>query len=298
MAVRLTRRIIHRQDLVDQVRGVDQMDALGFSEGEKFAEGTKCLRVRMADGDGLSFLASILGRQLQLAANCADLPNIIEEGNVAKRARNLRGLGYVVGDGGGGGTAVDEKEMVIAEKRHEFGHESRVRGGERALMIVDTGDVRHIDQHGVQHRGNFRGRHAGAKLPGLRSLIGEGFHGEMEHDLVAAAMRFPGNLRGTKMIGKDGKSQRIVQGENGIDGGGITGNIVKNDGQARTCSDGMGRARRRAGSGRAVRMEQRLDRRLDPAAATERNRERCERKAEDESRGSPGSKGREIHERD
>ncbi len=128
-----------------QVRGVDQMDALGFSEGEEIAEGSKCLGVRMANGDRLPFLASILGGQLQLAANCADLLNIIEEGNVAKRARNVRGLGCVEGNGGGGGTAVDEEEMVIAEQRHEFGHQARVRSGERALMIIDACDVGHID---------------------------------------------------------------------------------------------------------------------------------------------------------
>ena len=229
----------------------------------------------MANGDGLAFFPGVLGSEVELTANRSGFLHIIEKRNVAKRAGNAREFGGVIGDRGCGGAAVDEEEIVIAEKRHEFGHEPRVGGGEGALMIIDARDVGHVDQHGVQYGGDFLGRHAGAKLLGLWSFIGERFHREMEHDLVAATMRFAGNLRGTRMIGEDGKSQRIVQGENGINGGGITGDIVENDSQTRARSGGRGGARGRAGFGGVVRLEQCLHRRLDPAATSERNRKRC-----------------------
>ncbi len=71
----------------------------------------------------------------------------------------------------------------------------------------------------------------------------------MEHDLVAAAMRFPGSLRGTGMIGENGEGQGIVKRKDGIDSGGITGDVVENDGQTRAWSGGLGRVRSWAGFG-------------------------------------------------
>jgi len=64
----------------------------------------------------------------------------------------------------------------------------------------------------------LRGGHAGAKLLGFWHFIGDRFHGEMEHDLVAAAVRFLGDLRGVRMIREYGESQRIVESINGIGG--------------------------------------------------------------------------------
>ena len=58
------------------------MDALSFGLGEKFAEGAQGFGVRMANGDGLAFLAGIFGGELQLAANGADFLNIIEKRDV------------------------------------------------------------------------------------------------------------------------------------------------------------------------------------------------------------------------
>jgi len=103
--------------------------------------------VGVADGDGLAFFAGVLGGESELAADGTELLNIIEEWNVAEGAGNTGGLGCVVGDRGGGSAAVDEEKIVIAQKRHEIGHEARVGSGERALMIVDTSGVGHAGQH-------------------------------------------------------------------------------------------------------------------------------------------------------
>jgi len=85
------------------------VNALGFGLGEEFAEGAQGFRVRMANGDGLAFFASIFDGKLQLAANSADFLNIIEKGNVAEGAGDSGGLGCVVGYRCGGGAAVDEE---------------------------------------------------------------------------------------------------------------------------------------------------------------------------------------------
>ena len=215
---------------MDKVGGVGEVDALSLGLGEKFAEGAQGFGVRMANGDCLAFLASIFGGELQLAANGTEFRNIIEKRDVAEGAGNTSGLGGIVSDGGGDRAAVDKEEIVIVENGHELGHEASVGSGEGALMVIDTDRVRHAGEHGIQHGGNFSGRHARAKFLGFRGFVGEGFHGEMEHDLVTATMGFLGNLRGTRMIGEDGEGQGIVQGENGIDGSGITRDIVENDG--------------------------------------------------------------------
>ena len=248
------------------------MDALGFGLGEKFGEGAEGFRVRVSDGDGLAFFVGIFGGEIQMVPDGAVFLNIIEEGNVAESARYAGGLCCVEGDRGGGGAAVNEEKIVSAEKGHEPGHEARVGSGERALMIVDARGVGHAGQHGIQLRRDFGRRHAGTKFLGFAGFVGERFHGEMEHDLVAAAMSLLGNLRGAGMIGEDRERQRKVQSENGIDGRGIAGNIVENDSEARFRNRGARRMRGRAGFGSTVRMKERIDRRFDFAATTEGHR--------------------------
>ena len=248
------------------------MDALGFGLGKKFGEGAQGLRVRVSDGDGLAFFAGIFGGEIQMVPDGAVFLNIIEERNVAEGARYAGGLGCVISDRGGGGAAVNEEKIVSAKKRHEPGHEPRIGSGERALMIVDARGVGHAGQHGIQLRRDFSGRHAGAKFLGFAGFVSERFHGEMEHDLVAAAMSLLGNLRGAGMIGKNGEGQGIMQSENGVNSSGVGGDIVKNDNEARSRNSGARRMRGRTGFGSTVRMKERIDRRFDFAATTEGHR--------------------------
>jgi len=191
---------------MDEVGGVHEVNTFGFGLGEEFGKGAQCFRVGMADGNGFVFFARLLESKLELAANRRDLLNIIEKRHIAESAGHTGGLGAIVGDGGGGGAAVNEEKMVSAEKGHEFGHEVRVRGSERTLMIIDADRRGHALEHGVQDRRDLRGRHARAKLLGFRDFVGERFHREMKHDLVAAATGLLGNLRGVGMIGENGES--------------------------------------------------------------------------------------------
>ena len=215
---------------MDQVGGVDEVNALSFDLGQEFGKGSQRLRVRMADGHGFLFFARLLNSKLDLAANRGDLLNIIEKRHIAESAGHTGGLGAIVGDGGRGGAAVNEEKMVGAEKGHKFGHEARIGSGERTLMIVDTDRRGHALEHGVQDRRDLRGRHARAKLLGFRDFVGERFHREMKHDLIAAATGLLGNLRGVGMIGEDGEGQGIAKREYGIHGGGVRGDVVEDDG--------------------------------------------------------------------
>jgi hypothetical protein len=99
----------------------------------------------------------------------------------------------------------------------------------------------------------------------------------MEHNLKTAAMRLFGNFRRVRMVRKNGKSQRIVQGENRVNGG-VTCDVVQNDGETRggnrrgnamwSCSG------KRMGLGSAIRVQKGTDRGSDLAAAAEKNRHR------------------------
>jgi len=231
--------------------------------------------MRMADGNSIASLASIFNGKIQLAADRAYFLNIIEEWDVAEGTRYTGSLRGIIGDGGSGSAAIDEEQSVTAEQGHELGHELRVRSRERALMIVDTGGVGHAAQHGIQDIRNFRGGHAWAKLLNFRSFLRKGFHGEVQHDLVTAAVRVLSNFCGTRMIGEDGQSQGVVQREDGFHGARIPRDIIQNDGQARTRSDGARRMRRRARLGRAIGMQKRLNCGFDFAAAGEET-ERCQ----------------------
>ena len=226
---------------MDQIGGVDEVNALSFGLGQEFGKGAQRFRVRMADGNGFVFFARLFEGKLNLAANGGDLLNIIEKRHISESAGHTGGLGAIVGDGSGGGAAVNKEKMVGAEKGHKFGHEARIGSGERTLMIVDTNRRGHAFEHGVQDRRDFRGRHARAKLLGFRDFVGERFHREMKHDLISAATGLLGNLRGVGMIREDGEGQGIAKRENSIDGGGVGGDVVKDDCQARTGDGRRGR---------------------------------------------------------
>jgi hypothetical protein len=119
----------------------------------------------------------------------------------------------------------------------------------------------------------------------------------MEHDLVAAAVGIAGDFGGMGMIGKDGEGQGIPQGEDGVDSGRIRGDIIENDGEARAGRDGVRRVRGSVGFGRTVRLQERLNRGFDPAAAGQGKRKHYHGKTEDDSGDSPGGREPKSHER-
>jgi hypothetical protein len=56
----------------------------------------------------------------------------------------------------------------------------------------------------------------------------------MQHDLVATAVGFFGDLAGIGVIGKEGKSERVREGEDGVGNRAIGAEIVENDGETRS----------------------------------------------------------------
>lgn len=88
-----------------------------------------------------------------------------------------------------------------------------------------------------------------------------------------------------------------MQSKDGVDGAGITANIVQNNGEARARHDRVGGGMRSGMRfGRTVRVNQRLNRGFDFAAASKRKAEACQNDAQSKqglasATGEPG-----IHE--
>lgn len=91
------------------------MNALSFHLGQKIGEGAQGCRMRMANGNRLTLFLSIPDGCFQLAADRANILNIIEERHVAESAGYMGSLRGVVCDRRRGGAAVDEEELMGAE---------------------------------------------------------------------------------------------------------------------------------------------------------------------------------------
>jgi len=219
---------------------VDEVDALGFGLGQKLAQSTQRFRMGMTDGDSFAFFLGVAQGELQLLANGRNLLDIIQKRDIAESAANAGVLRGVVGEGGGGGAAVNEEQVVLAQNGHEIGHQRAIGGGQRALVIVDADDVGNVLQHGAHGLGNLRGGHPGMKLLRFGHFVAQRLHGQMQHDLVAAAVGFFGDLAGIWVKGKEGKSERVRQGEDGVSRRAISAEIVENDGETRSACAGIG----------------------------------------------------------
>ncbi len=102
------------------------MNTLTFRLRQKIGEGAQGCRMRMADGNRMTFFASIPGSYFQLAEDRANILDIIEEGHVAESARHMGSLRGVVRNSCGCGAAVNEEELVGAQQRHELAHQMRI----------------------------------------------------------------------------------------------------------------------------------------------------------------------------
>src|SRR5208337_273352 len=70
------------------------------------------------------------------------------------------------------------------------------------------------------------------KLLRLGHFVSEGLHGQMQHDLVTAAVGFFRDLAGIGAIGEEGKSERVRKSEDGVGNRAIVAEVVENDGEA------------------------------------------------------------------
>jgi len=168
--------------------------------------------MRVADGNPFPAFLCVPDGPLDLLANGRDIANVIEKRNVSERRTDVSRLRRVVGDRGRGSTAVDKKEVALAKLRHQIGHDERVGGHERTLMIVDACRVRDRAQHLGERTRDFSGRHAFAELLRLGRLVADGFHRQVKHDLVTTLASLLGDLRRMRVVREDGESERVMQG--------------------------------------------------------------------------------------
>jgi len=198
----------------------------------------------MADGDGGAVAFGVAGGEFELLENGLGSFDVIEK-NFAESGADSGALGGIEGDGRGGSAAVDEEKIAAAERVHEFRHELGIGGSERAFVIVDADNVRNGREHLREEAIDLGGGHAEAKFDRL-GFCGAAFelHGEMEHDLIAAAMGFAGDFRRVQLIGQNGKSEWIGQFEERGGSGFVAAHVVNDDGEAgsggrraRSCSD-------------------------------------------------------------
>ena len=187
----------------------------------------------MADRDGVVFLSRLAQRDPELAGDRANLSNIVEKRNVAGGGGNAGAARGVERDGCGCCAAVDVEKFVLAQDGHEFVHERGVGGGFGALVIVDAGDAGNCCDESIDERGDLVLRHAGAEFVRFGVPLADGFHREMEHDFVAATMRFFGDVNGVRIVGKNGDGERIGKSKDGFGGGVILAEVVENDREAR-----------------------------------------------------------------
>lgn len=94
-----------------QVRNLYQPYSGSFASGQQFGKRSECFRVRMADGDGVSFFARIFEGQRQLMPDGRYLSEVVEERYVAESAADTIAVRAVESDGGRGSAAVDEERF-------------------------------------------------------------------------------------------------------------------------------------------------------------------------------------------
>src|SRR6266478_1409324 len=187
--------------------------------------------MRMPDSDRVTFLASITQRKLQLLAYRAYFRDVIEKGNITESGAHAEALRPVVGDGGRGGTAVDVKQIVFPQHRHQLVHQRRVRRGLRALMIVHASDVWNGLQQTVHQSAHLTRGHAWPQLLRFRPLVAYGLHGQMQHDLIAPAMGLLGDLNRPRMIWQHRDGDRKLHRKDGVRGGAIVSQVIHDDGE-------------------------------------------------------------------
>ena len=76
-------------------------------------------------------------------------------------------------------------------------------------------------------------------------FVAEGLHGQMQHDLVTAAVGFFRDLAGIRVIGEEGNSERVRKGKDGFGNRAISAEIVEDDGETRNAGAGGGWRMRR-----------------------------------------------------
>ena len=99
-------------------------------------------------------------------------------------------------------------------------------------MIVDAGDAGNRGDKSVDESGDVALRHAGTQLVRFGVALADGFHRQMEHHFVAAAVRFFGDLDGVRIVGENGNRQRIRQREDRFGSGVVLAEVIEDNREA------------------------------------------------------------------
>jgi hypothetical protein len=217
---------------VDEVGGEDELHALRLRLRQDLTQSLERCVMRVSDGDSFSLFASAAQSQLQLLADGRDFGHIVEEWDIPEAGANAEFLRRFKRHCSRRRTAIDVKEMVVAQDRHEFGHEPRIGGGLRTLVIIDANNAGNILQELPDEYGDLCRLHPRMQLLCFRVLIRNGLHRQMEQNLEAEAMCFFGNLDGMLVIRQNGNRQGVMKSKNGISGSAIASEIIENDGKA------------------------------------------------------------------
>ena len=161
---------------MDEVGGEDKLHALRPRLRQYLAQSLECGGMRVPDGDGFSLFASAAQGQLQLLTDGRDFGHIIEEWDIPEAGANSELLRRIISHGSRSRAAINVKEMAVAKHRHELGHEFRIGGSLRTLVIVDAGNTGNILQELLDERGNIRGLHARMQFLRFRVFVRNGLH--------------------------------------------------------------------------------------------------------------------------
>src|ERR1700722_18865260 len=101
-------------------------------------------------------------------------------------------------------------------------------------MIVDSGNSGDRGDEPIDESGDIALRHTWAQFMRLGVALADGFHREMEHYFVSAAMGFFGDVDGVRIVGQHGNRERIGEREDGFGGGVVLAEIVEDDGETRS----------------------------------------------------------------
>ena len=102
--------------LTNEVGNQDEPDAAGFEFGHAFGESGNRCRVGMANGDGGAVASGVAGGERELGEDRVLRGRVVEE-NFARGRGHAGAFGGVVGDGRGGGAAVDEEKIAARAAR-------------------------------------------------------------------------------------------------------------------------------------------------------------------------------------
>lgn len=167
----------------------------------------------MADGDGMAVLARHGEQPVPLGADAVRRRIRIQE-HVADGAGDTVLPRDRQGNARRRGAAVDEVKVTPGPQLgHEPAHVPWVQRQQATHMVVDATHVGKGRQVRLQGAAEFRVAHVQGHATGTERARRDGFHGQVQHDLLAAGMALPGKAGGMGRVGQEREGHRARQGD-------------------------------------------------------------------------------------